>query len=559
MSNHKKYYSLFSIGFAILLSVFSLQAQAISYNVSCDDSLSNPRECSGSGSDIAAARDIAYTLLRTLESPTNTCPRGALSCAVNGTALSCSGSTGSYTCTSSLYDIECSSSSCSFTINTEQCSSNANFCKGLLSRSLFCDLGFCDTEQPNREVVAETIEQYCTNESNQSGAICTLFDDPNNRDAVINALQPENLGLGLENSQTVVSEAIKFVSSHLQNLRQGPIAYSDQDLERAHQYYANEQWYNSYQKLAANDNVANDSSPTEREATINLSNDGRLSMYVNAAYLIAQQALTETSGKSKTNATTLTVGGDYRLSANTILGAALSFTDSKSEYGRSDSELNTKMFNLIAYSSFYVKQLWVDLSLSYSLNSFNQARNISCQNSGCAAINNVYKADYNGSTLSANIATGYDFTLNAWTLSPFIQINAGQNSSDAYKEAAKNSGSTLLLGIDEQKRNFTTISAGTYIRYAISTKKAVIIPTLRLVANQELKDDETTVSGRILGASNSDFVLRNTAPDSSYANIGLGLSFQLQNGNSGFFDIESTEAYENLEQYKFTAGWRWEF
>lgn len=560
--DRKTFTRIASISFALLLSLFATQAYATPFTVTCPSG--DPSSCSGGTS---AAQDVTGYLLDSFYN--GECSSG-IECKVNGQTLTdgiyaCSPGAGY--CTNSLHTITCDpdTKQCTFSINTNECSgTNKDICRGLLPQNKLCELGLgpCSNNPSTRELFRKALESFCENEGLDE-ALCALTGDI--KDTIYDALTPENLDAGMDSSQATITEALQYINNHLQLLRTGSIAYSDAEKERARQYYANQQWYNAYQQLAANDNTGNDAQPTSREATINVSADGKLSMYVNAAYLVAKQALSRTEGKSSTKAATLTVGADYRLTANTILGAALSFTDSQTKYGSSNSELDSQMFNLIAYSSFYIKQLWIDVSASYGINKFDQDRNIVCSGPGagsatCIAWQNTYESDYDGSTASLNLGVGYDFSLQAWTLSPFIQWSGGQNSTDSYQEtAATASSSTALLEIDKQKRYFSTVSSGTYIRYVINTKKAVLIPTLRLSASHELKDDPTNISGRLLGASNGDFVLTTNAADSTYATIGLGLSFQLQNGNSGFFDIETTEAYENLDQYKATFGWRWEF
>lgn len=446
------------------------------------------------------------------------------------------------TCTESNGDITCNNGSdvimscfylqdsCNIELTESICTNSPSskaLCGAMLPQSYKCDYGLpsCSPNQPNAPgtttidlSISAAIQEACLSEQ-YSFEFCQSISGPDAA-AVINALTPENLDLASDTTITSQTQLFSLISRHLQQLRQNPtpIISSAQN-----QYYFDDrqQGFLPEQLWAASSSQQNDALSDQLDSVISLSHDGRLSMYVNASYLRARQDLSELEGKSKSYVAMLTTGLDYRLSQG-VVGGAVSFADGSTKYGRNDSEFDSKNYNATVYGSFYKKQWWLDGAVSYGLNRFNQQRDISCTSFSCAQISNIYYADYNGSTLSAQVASGYDFVFGRFSVSPFAQWQIGTVKTDAYSEKARFTGPTATIAIDEQSRDFSTASLGSYLRYSFATKKAVLVPYLRLLFNHELKDDAQYISGRLVGAANSDFLVRANDRDSNYATIEVG-------------------------------------
>lgn len=487
-------------------------------------------------------------------------------CTVGGKNLDCGGFLADNTyCNSTdyLYNISCSPgpSGCYADIDLSQCTAsdtNETICNELLPADTICALNLSgchkNLKQPEtiNVVIRSTLIDSCQNP--QSNEICDLINGPDG-EQIIDALTPENLDLASDTTKVSQTQLFNYISQHLYQLRQGAPANAQQS---SYFFDDAQQGFLPGQQWAASTNLQNDAINDELESIINLSQDGRLSMYVNASFLTARQDLSELEGKSKSQVAMLTTGLDYRLSQG-VVGGALSYADGSTEYGKNDSEFDSANYNATVYGSFYKKQWWLDGALNYGLSRFNQQRDIFCTAASCSQISNTYYADYNGSTLSGQIASGYDFIWGGLSLSPFAQWQLGKVKTDSYSEKAEFSGPTATIAIDEQERDFSTASLGGYLRYSFATTKAVLVPYLRVVFNHELKDDAQYISGRLVGAANSDFIVRANDRDNNYATIGTGLSLQMQNGNAGFIDVETVEAYDNLSQYQLTGGWRFIF
>jgi outer membrane autotransporter protein len=512
--------------------------------------------------------DATYTCnLGTTENPANLTCSSSLSCYTE----SYSGPLDDIGFNGYCYAGQTGEAECSFSVyNTEACGNDASteaLCQSLIPNQTLCGLNLagCDVKKLTpREVFGNTVSNACDDPANSASELCIYYSglNPDDKEAAIAAITPEKLDAAADITSDNFKQLFNYISSHLNNLRQGLGGGGTASVQATEpSYYSNLQWLSAHEKLAANETGSmTDSSPANAEAVINISQDGRMSMYLNASYLKAKQATTAFEAGSDSDIITITVGTDYRLTPETIIGMAFSVADGRTDYGDKESRLDSQNYNLTAYGSYYLQQWWFDGSLVYGFNNYKQKRDIACTSVGCSDLTNTYKADYDGATYGASLGGGYDFILQAFTISPFIQWNGGTVKTDDYKEKAINTGvPTALLNMDEQSRDFSTLSAGSYFRYVINSKKGVFMPNLRIMLNHDFKDGVQTISGNIVDLENSDFTVNANARDNDYLTIGLGVNMQLPNGNAGFIDVETVEAYENLDQYKFTAGWRWEF
>ena len=481
-------------------------------------------------------------------------------------------------------EIDSPSNGCDTNIDPiKLCEVNQDSCEAVVARAKLCETGSIDcnngltpkqqTKQSNTDIFTDLISNTCSssaNSENENGLTTFCRDFSLKTDAekeqIIKAVMPTKIDLSADAGMMSMQQVSSYISSRLSQLRVTPAKVSSNNKKPENLYPVAGQWLPAFTQLAQLEgmsNTASDVSPAANDsldATINISKDGRFSLYVNAAFMFAKQDTTADESASDSKTAQFTIGSDYRLSNELVLGAAFTFSDMNSDFGNNkEDSLNQQSYNLSLYTLYYHKQWWLDGSLMLGFNRYDQERDITCSGS-CSSLNNTYEANYNGNVQSLTLSSGYDFVFSRLTLSPFAQLQGGTVNIEAYDESAKNTGGpTALLSLDKQSRDFANINIGSYLRYVLNTKKAVFIPSLRVVLNHSLEDDIQSVSGHFVGDESARFSMAANAMDDTYLTIGAGMNFQLQNGNSGFIDLETIEAYDNLNQYRITGGWRWEF
>lgn len=390
--------------------------------------------------------------------------------------------------------------------------------------------------------------------------ICNQFIynlENNTEEAVkqLKALQPLNPDAPADLSTANLRLALNTIQGRLHRLRNG-IADSSQPQNQ--QYYVNNEWHPAGTLFADNGNTANDAS---QNVTVdrNISEFGKLGFFINASFLNADQTNDDIELKSNARSSVLTLGVDYRFTDQLIAGMAFNIDQSKTEFnGNFDTagSLDNDGYSVMVYSSFYQGNWFFDSSLTFGGIDYEQQRDP-------ASLGNSYAANFHGDQLSVSGTGGYDFIISSFNITPFAQIVYGTVDIDGYRETAVNAlgpNTGAILELDAQSKDIGTLNVGSHFRYIANTQRGVFIPGLSVTLVNDFEDDAQTITGRFVANANpnSSFQLQTNTLDSSYFIIGAGFSFQLKGGNAGFINLESVQGYDNLQQERITAGWRWE-
>jgi outer membrane autotransporter protein len=88
----------------------------------------------------------------------------------------------------------------------------------------------------------------------------------------------------------------------------------------------------------------------------------------------------------------------------------------------------------------------------------------------------------------------------------------------------------------------------------------VFAPTASLEWNHEFRDDATSTTARLIhDPTQTPFSVAGQDLDSDYFRLGVGMTFLLTRGRSGFFLYQRTLSREGQSQYDFALGIRIEF
>lgn len=391
--------------------------------------------------------------------------------------------------------------------------------------------------------------------------LLSLAENPDAATEIVQMLKsvtPNNIDISMDVSSFNVLNTLNNIVSRLTQLRHG---YASNSVRI--QYFDGQQWLDRNTLLASNNLSTSDVSP---EPTRNMSEYGRLGLFLNASTIISEQdaGLLEQSHDASTQIATL--GVDYRFTDNLVAGLAVNLSQGKADYGRNAGKLDSNSTALVIYSSYYVGSWYLDASLNLGQDNYEQERNVHC-NPSIVCPGGFYQSftsDFNGSQNMLSVATGYQWQKDAWGITPFIQLNSARIKTNGYDEAPSStgigSGAQFAISLDDQTRDSSTVKLGANVQYTFATSNGVIIPLIGLYGVREIEDNANIVTGRFVGniASNASFNLATNDMDTSYFIAAAGLNFQLRDGNAGFINIQSTESYENLDQVQVTAGWRWE-
>jgi outer membrane autotransporter protein/uncharacterized repeat protein (TIGR01451 family) len=261
----------------------------------------------------------------------------------------------------------------------------------------------------------------------------------------------------------------------------------------------------------------------------------------------------------------LTVGADYRKSDKLIFGGTLGYTRQTNDLAGSRGSLDTTGWSASAYGTWYQQNSWyMDGVLSWGQNKYDVDRRVRytiTTPTGTTTIDNTGHASGNGDSLTFALSVGRDFEKGGWGFGPYLRAMYTKMDFDKMEEHF-NQGPGNGLALELDTRSVTSLSStlGGKLTYAHSTDWGVVIPHLQLEWQHEFKDDPAEVEGRFLyDPTGTPFTIHGDPVDTDFFRFGVGMSFVMTHGRSGFFYYERLISRDRFSQNSLALGIRLEF
>ena len=284
----------------------------------------------------------------------------------------------------------------------------------------------------------------------------------------------------------------------------------------------------------------------------------RFGVFVNGNFSVGDKNQTNQELGFDFNSQGVTTGIDYRLTDNFVLGTAFGYNGTHSGFDQSRGGVNIDGYNFSLYSTYYVKDFYVDGMLTGGWNAYDTRRQINF-----GTINQTGQGNTRGNEYAANLSAGYDFHYKSLTAGPYGRVSYQNNQIDGYQESATAptaDGYGSLLSIGSQSAQSTRTAVGGQLSYALSTKHGVFTPTARAEWLHEYNNGSKFINARYINdPSNTTFSINSDSPDRNFFNLGTGLSATLAHGASAFMFYEAMVGNNNLTQHSINAGIRSEF
>jgi outer membrane autotransporter protein len=260
----------------------------------------------------------------------------------------------------------------------------------------------------------------------------------------------------------------------------------------------------------------------------------------------------------------ITIGADYRITNQFILGGAVGFIGTEAELADDAGELDTQGVSLSLFGTFYSPQnYFVDFSATFGKNNFDQKRSIVYTLDGLADVSQNLKADYDGDTVSLFIGSGFDFNNGAWSFGPRADLEYIKSDVDEFTEEVSDptaDGGGWATRVDETDQRWLTLNLGGKVSYTQSTNWGVLIPYARLDWLHEFEDDSQIITAHFVeDPAGLGIEIQTDDPDRDYLRLRFGTSAQFQNGVVGFIDFGTILAHSEWSAHTLSAGLRMEF
>jgi outer membrane autotransporter protein len=250
----------------------------------------------------------------------------------------------------------------------------------------------------------------------------------------------------------------------------------------------------------------------------------------------------------------LTVGADYRLTDQLILGLAFGYDGTSSVFSQDSGAMDTDSYHGSFYGSYYLPQdFYVDWIGNFTRHDYDMKRNIRYSGFSSRARSNP-----EGNQYGFAVSFGKDLAISEWTLNPYLRMEYAKLQIDAYQEKG---GGGLGLAFGSQDDHSLTTDLGAQIGRSFSLPWGVLTPSVRFEWEHQYQNGSRDIRGRFVDAApgTGGFTISNSVPDRDYFNLGGSLAATLPGGNAAFLRYETRLGQQTISSHIVEAGVRISF
>ena len=257
----------------------------------------------------------------------------------------------------------------------------------------------------------------------------------------------------------------------------------------------------------------------------------------------------------------LTLGTDYRIRDNFVVGAALGYNSVDADFDAGGGiEIDAWSLSLIG-SYFQGNSFYVDALASYGLSDVETDRRIVYQDAG-GPVNRSARGSTDSDQFTAGLGTGWDFSRGRWVFGPHLGANYADIAIDSYDERG---AAGLNLALPDTNVRSLTLNAGLHASFTLTPRWGVLVPYARLDYVKETKDNVETARVRLANdpfdngiSATTPFRVRTENPDDSYVVWSVGAHAQFIRGFAAFADYRGIAGLEDMSFGEVTVGMRYE-
>ena len=244
----------------------------------------------------------------------------------------------------------------------------------------------------------------------------------------------------------------------------------------------------------------------------------------------------------------LLLGLDYRFSDSFVLGAAIGYTKDKIGFLNNAGTLKTTSNTLTLYGT------WTP-SVSGYIDGYLGTGKIDLDNQRQIVFGllspSTASSNTTGKQIMAGLSAGYKMDSGRANFGPFINLDYIKTTIDGYDER----GNTLLeLRYSDRSTVSTTGSVGGQANMAFNYDWGNLLPSTRLAAVHEYKNDARQISSELVITPGPTFSIASDAPDRNYFLTGLGLTAAFNGGAQAFLNYEKRSKDKLLNSWAVSAG-----
>lgn len=282
-------------------------------------------------------------------------------------------------------------------------------------------------------------------------------------------------------------------------------------------------------------------------ASSDLFSNGRISVFLNGSTVDGEQDSTDYEVGYDLSTDHYTLGVDYRISQEILVGFAYGASETELEYSQFSDLSENDTDHYMLYASWYRDNFAVDATLGFASGEFETLRHLPDANA-------TGKTDNDMTYFS--ISGAYDFSQGGWTYGPKASLDWLDGEIDAFSESDE---SAWAASFEKQEIESLILAMGGYVSYAASFNWGVLVPHARAEWRNEFEDDRDLIVGQFVSGSQEQFGITPDDPDTTWFQASIGISAVFAHGISAYLDYEEIISYNDTDLGIFSAGARFEF
>lgn len=275
------------------------------------------------------------------------------------------------------------------------------------------------------------------------------------------------------------------------------------------------------------------------------SSEGGLSMFFNAQYVNGERTASEERSGFDYDFTVLTLGADYRMEDNMVLG--LAFTYGTGDVAQSlGGGYDQKSWQIAGYASMIRERYFFDVYAAYGKTDYENI----LRPTFVGPITAAAETEGNHITLGTNI--GLRMSGEYGRVEPFVGLRYMKVDVDGYDEAQ---AVIFNLAVGKQEVRSFVGAAGVNFAREFHTESFTFTPKITVAYEHEF-DGERTLTGSIIGNTANAVSIHNEALADDIALVGVGVEAHMGGFNLSVeyqteFGIDGGEHYELVGQVSF--------
>ncbi len=401
-----------------------------------------------------------------------------------------------------------------------------------------------ETSIPIEKSIASVLEDICASQStsNESFSIrCNELSQatPEEVEKAMREIAPEEVATQNKVGNTFAQNQLRNIGSRLSALRQGSRGISLGDLS-----------FNFLEKHQSQKNKShlffNNSENSDGTEPFGLLSN-KLGIFASGNIGEGSRSNTLLEDGFNYDSQGLTIGADYRLTHQMILGVATGYANTDLDISDNGGSLDAQGLSLTAYGTYYLADsLYVDIIITRGNNDYSSRRNINYDAAG-NSISERATGDTKSSSNAISLGAGYVIhQKNGFSVTLTGKVDHLNSTIESYKETGANE---LNLVIDKRNLASTLGELGSQLSYPISQTWGVLIPQIDISWVHEFSTGKDSIKGSFVDDANAtSFSFQTDRPDLDYFRTNIGISAVLPHGFNAFI------MYETILDQRYTTN-----